>query len=452
LRAAVRGGTVGAEVICLTTGLARSRRRRTPCALALLALAALFAALALPANAAFPGTNGKFVVGAGGDLYTFNPDGSELANITNSGGTLQARSPSWSPDARKIAFSAKTPGFEAWEEIFVINADGTGLTNLTNSPEVFEFEPAWSADGSKIAFVSNLDLASLQIYAMNPDGSGQTNLSSNNYSFNTNPAWSPDETRIAFDTQREQDNFANAIWVMNADGSNQTDVTHNADYNGYLEPDWAPDSSKILFAASGSPAMPLQTINPDGTGLAQVPGTVGARFPIWSPDGQRVAYPGGGGIVTVKLDGTDPTAPVGVEGTFDWAPVPSNRPPDCSAVTADPAVLSPAHGLLRLVALSGATDPDGDVVSTSITAVTQDEPLTSPGDTTTPDAVAGDSPDQVYLRAESSRRGDGRVYRIDFEVSDGQATCTGRATVQVPRRRDTTAIDSAPPSYDSFGA
>ena len=163
-----------------------------------------------------------------------------------------------------------------------------------------------------------------------------------------------------------------------------------------------PTAAGSCSPASGTPAMPLQTISPDGTGLAQVPGTTGARSPIWSPDGQRIALPGGGGIVTVKLDGSDPTPPVGVEGTFDWAPVPPNRPPDCSTVTASPAALAPAHGRLRLVTLTGGGDPDGDTVTTAITSVTQDERLTGPGDHTSPDAAVGDSPDQVRLRAESS--------------------------------------------------
>ena len=82
----------------------------------------------------------------------------------------------------------------------------------------------------------------------------------------------------------------------------------------------------------------------------------------------------------------------------------------------------------------------------SITGVTQDEPTG-----TTPDAVLGPGSNSVRLRAERDGSGDGRVYRVSFEASDGRGgTCTGFATVGV-RKGSGPAVDSAPPSYDSFG-
>jgi hypothetical protein len=69
-----------------------------------------------------------------------------------------------------------------------------------------------------------------------------------------------------------------------------------------------------------------------------------------------------------------------------------------------------------------------------------------------PDAQAGTTSSTVFLRAERSGTADGRVYRISFTVSDGNGgTCTGGVTVSVPRSTGSTAIDSAPPSYDSVG-
>ncbi|MGH3105360.1 MAG: hypothetical protein ACRDN6_14815 [Gaiellaceae bacterium] len=134
---------------------------------------------------------------------------------------------------------------------------------------------------------------------------------------------------------------------------------------------------------------------------------------------------------------------------------PPNRPPDCSNVAASPTTLWPPNHRLVLVTLSGAADPDGDAVTLTITGVTQDEPLNGVGDgNTSPDAQSGALPNTVHLRAERSGTGDGRVYRISFTGSDGLGgTCSGTVTVGVPHDmgQGSTAIDSAPPSFDSFG-
>jgi hypothetical protein len=134
---------------------------------------------------------------------------------------------------------------------------------------------------------------------------------------------------------------------------------------------------------------------------------------------------------------------------------PPNEPPDCSTVTASPSTLWPPNHTFRLVTLTGATDPDGDEVTLTITGVTQDEPVNGIGDgNTSPDAQPGPSSNTVFVRAERSGRGDGRVYRISFTGADAAGgTCSGTVTVGVPhdRGKGSTPIDSAPPSYDSFG-
>ena len=132
----------------------------------------------------------------------------------------------------------------------------------------------------------------------------------------------------------------------------------------------------------------------------------------------------------------------------------SNLPPDCSAVGATPGEISPAQrDQFTTVTLSGATDPDGDPLSYHIDGVTQDEPVTGTGDPTSPDArltAAGAGSNQVELRSERTPQGNGRVYKIAFTVSDGTDSCSGSARVTVPRKRDEPAVDSAPPSFDSF--
>ena len=132
----------------------------------------------------------------------------------------------------------------------------------------------------------------------------------------------------------------------------------------------------------------------------------------------------------------------------------ANRPPVCSTVTANPSTLWPPDHRLRLVTLSGATDPDNDPLTLRITGVTQDEPLNGLGDgNTSPDAQVGPRSDQVLLRAERSGAGDGRVYRISFVVTDGRGgSCTGRVVVGVPHDQGKgRAPRDSGPIINSFG-
>ncbi len=150
-----------------------------------------------------------------------------------------------------------------------------------------------------------------------------------------------------------------------------------------------------------------------------------------------------------------PEAPQGGSGAYvdQVSVVLANRPPDCSGVTASPTVLWPPNHKLQTVTVAGATDPDGDAVTITITGVTQDEPLNGPGDgNTSPDAVAGEIAAQVRLRAERAGGGNGRVYVIAYTATDANgASCSGTVTVSVPHDRSgAAALDSD--AFESFGS
>jgi Tol biopolymer transport system component len=102
-----------------------------------------------------------------------------------------------------------------------MDADGSNPTNLSNNTAT-EFDPAWSPDGTRIAFDSDRD-GNSEIYVMDADGANQTRLTINT-SNEHKPTWSPDGTRIAFNSDRDG-NYE--IYVMDANGSNQTNLSNN---------------------------------------------------------------------------------------------------------------------------------------------------------------------------------------------------------------------------------
>ena len=327
-----------------------------------LALGVLAAILMLaglrPAGAAFPGSNGKIAFESDRDgpleIHTIT-DGGTATRLTFSNPNFSS-DPAYSPDGSRIAF--RSGGASGAYEIFVMNADGSGRRQLTNSGSA-DSDPAWSHDGTKILFVSNtfsLDgettdplLSDPEIWVMNADGSGQRPITSNAYS-DTHPAWSPDGSKIAFESSRRDlgDTDGN-IYVMDANGNNQTNITPNSPtgcssncyQGGDSDPAWSPDGSKIAYVHGYGPltnpnaggGLPnIWTMDPDGgnrTTLSNNP-NVSAIKPAWSPNGARIAYvgddgPGAANIHVMNANGTG-QGPIdtdtAVDDDPDWQPIP----------------------------------------------------------------------------------------------------------------------------------
>ena len=129
-----------------------------------------------------------------------------------------------------------------------------------------------------------------QIFVMNPDGTDVKELTHNAATSSSRPVWSPDGTEIAYQSLVMGQLPSSTIWVMNADGSGAHQVTSGPTDDS---PDWSPDGSKIVFSRAGTGGG-LYYVNADGIGTpTQLTSGVFDRDPSWSPDGTQIAFTGG---------------------------------------------------------------------------------------------------------------------------------------------------------------
>ncbi len=140
----------------------------------------------------------------------------QLAKITTD--TATATDPAFSSDGSRIAYVSTSAGNA---EIYVMNADGTSPTRLTIDPQA-DGRPAFTPDGQTILFHSARTAGKQQIWAMNVDGSGLTQLTRDSISFA--PTVSPDGQTVAYVSMRDK-NYD--IWLMSRDGSNQRQFTRS---------------------------------------------------------------------------------------------------------------------------------------------------------------------------------------------------------------------------------
>ncbi|MBV6395819.1 MAG: Protein TolB [Anaerolineales bacterium] len=162
----------------------------------------------------------------GYDIFSIDVDSTTLLKIPRK--VSDVWSPSWSPDGKQIIFVTTESADDQTGDIFIINVDGTGEKMLTDKG--FNDFPAFSPDGELISFMSvkSLDIGS-RIYIMNADGTNQSLLSDNTASF---PVWSPDGQYIMF-TSTNKENISQ-LFIIGIDG---TQLTYLTDGGGG---DWKP--------------------------------------------------------------------------------------------------------------------------------------------------------------------------------------------------------------------
>ncbi len=216
------------------------------------------------------------------DIYVMNADGSDQKRLTQFG--ADTAHPNWSPDGWRIIFCSnkdtpdrKLDWWDQFHDIFTMRSDGSDLKRITDDHTVCTF-PAYSPDGKKIAFRKvikspgfydddKLTLASTdsEVFVMDADGKNERDLT-NSAAYDGWPAWSPDGKEIAFGSNR---GIVTQLYVMDADGKNVTRLRNDRETDEDTRPQWSRDGKKIAFTRMRNGTMDIYVLDLAAPGGAE---------------------------------------------------------------------------------------------------------------------------------------------------------------------------------------
>jgi Tol biopolymer transport system component len=325
-----------------------------------------------------------------GALEVANADGSDARQVTDP--SLRATYPAWSPDGSQLAFRDGGGGLE------LVPAAGGAPRQLAKVAATTW--PSWSPDGKQIAFSAD-SWPTPQIDAVTvADGTVRTIVLTGGSA--SAPAWSPDGKRIAY--------TVGPLWIVNADGSDATQLTQD-----YAErPVFSPDSKRVAFAAYGSNGLEVRTIGVDGSSplsLTSPEESSYALSPAWSPDGSRIAFAESESrVVTVAAGGGDEQV------VFDGGPG--------ASVDGGPWWTPDGAGLL---VVEHRTWNDRELYSTNGVG----QPVVQLTRNTVDDADPAVSPDGQLIAFDRGRAGSQELYVMRMDGSGLRRLTTNRFVADV---------------------
>ena len=219
----------------------------------------------------------------------------EIEQITPSEVNWIYTTPSWSPYGDRIIFSSNEGGTV---DLWIMSLDGRNKTRLTRNTDI-ERHPDWSHAGDMIVFESipaitgsETETIKWKLWLISSDGKNLKQITFGDGSDN-NPAWSPDGSSIAFDSDIDGDREIFLITNMNRVISGSQPIIIKLTDNRWDDrnPKWSPDGSKIIFQSNGKGSYDIMEMNVDGSNIKSLISTPADEIePNWSPDGKWIIY------------------------------------------------------------------------------------------------------------------------------------------------------------------
>ena len=305
------------------------------------------------AQATAPGKNGRIAFRryftfdrSWGAVFTVNPDGTDVRQVTHPPKGIIDDQPDWAPDGSLLAFercpreSGSGPIGGSGCSVYTVHPDGTGLTRISMCPPgdaaarcTDDSLPAFSPDGRSLVFGASNASSKVVVTDLATHTQRVVVTATPNYIV-SDPQFSPDGTRIVFEKILRADG-PRALFTVDVSGAHVrrlTAWTLDAGDN----PDWSPDGRWILFRThelhDGKQSQ-IDVIHPDGSGLRQLTrfkqGAI-ATSSSFSPDGQSIVYgsdgvAGNADLYVMRADGSGRhrvTRTKTWESAPDWGPRP----------------------------------------------------------------------------------------------------------------------------------
>jgi Tol biopolymer transport system component len=247
--------------------------------------------------------------GAGPDVVVQHVDGTGRVSLT--GGAGSAVAPAWSPDGSIVAFASSLASRGTGEvEVYVVAADGTGLRAVTHDAPIghSRFSPTWSPDGTQLAYLEktpSTGSTSSDVWTISAAGGSPRRLTTDGGD-KQGVAWQPHGSLLLF--ERPEATSVWGLWTIDVRSGAEHRIADVLPYQGGVSTYWSPDGTRLAFPDRQSH---VAVAAADGSGLHELNSLSSRGTPAWSPDGTALAY-AAAYVLTGKLDRFGPPTAIDV--------------------------------------------------------------------------------------------------------------------------------------------